>query len=61
MKNNTQEHRDATGRLIFYSYTDPDIGMVVLEHWEKGCGSRVLIPMGTQLEFDPGEKPAKRK
>lgn len=61
MKTNVQERRDATGRLIFYSYTDTDIGMFVWEHWEKGCCSRLLIPIGTQFEFDPGEKPTKRK
>lgn len=61
MKNEVQELRDATGRLILLCYIDTDTGTVVLEHREKGCCSRVLIPMGTQLEFDPGEKPAKKK
>lgn len=61
MKINVQELRDATGRLILCSYIDLDIGMIVLEHWEKGCCSRLLIPIGTQFEFDPGEKPTKRK
>lgn len=61
MKNEVQELRDATGRLILLCYIDTDIGMIVLERREKGCCSRVLLPIGTQLEFDPGKKPAKRK
>lgn len=61
MKNEVRELRDATGRLILLCYADTNTDMVVLEHREKGCCSRVLIPMGTQLEFDPGEKPDKRK
>lgn len=61
MKNEVKELRDATNKLVFLCYTDPNTGMLVLEHKEKECYSRVLLPMGTQLEFDPGEKSAKRK
>lgn len=61
MKTNVQELRDATKRLILCYYIDTDIGMIVLEHLERGCCSKLYIPIGTRFEFDPGDKPTKRK
>lgn len=56
MKNKAKELRDANGRLIYVYYPDTN----VLEHLEKGCCSRIILPPGTVFEFDPGKKPAKK-
>lgn len=54
MKNTAKELRDATGRLVYVYYPEKN----VLEHFEKGCCSRIILPPGTKFKFDPGKKPA---
>lgn len=54
MKNKAKELRDANGRLVYVYYLDTN----VLEHLEKGCRSRIILPPGTVFEFDPGKKSA---
>lgn len=56
MKIKTKELRDASGRLVCVYYPDTNI----LEHLEKGCRSRIILPPGTVFEFDPGRRPAKK-
>ena len=52
MKIKAKELRDANGRLVYVYYPDTN----VLEHLEKGCCSRIILPPGTEFEFDPGKR-----